>query len=76
MSRKETPEVLLGEEAGQGEDRPGVLSRLTALVLAKVIGIYSAAAVGLISFFVLASDASRAEKALIKMAGDRQPGGR
>ncbi|MFO8037636.1 MAG: hypothetical protein R6U57_13515 [Anaerolineales bacterium] len=68
MSREETPEELLGEKEGQGEDRPGVLSCLTAPVLVKIIGIYSATAVSLISFFVLASDASLAEKALIKMA--------
>ncbi len=40
---------------------------LTSRLLIKLIGLYSVSALGLISFFVLASDAPPSEKATIKM---------
>lgn len=57
-----------GVESKGANARQGLLKWLTPPFLVRVIGLYSILAVGLISFLVLTSDASLAEKAFIKMA--------
>lgn len=55
-------------EAKQSHQEKKRIPWLTARLLIKLIGIYSILALGMISFFVLVSEAGPAEKAIIKMA--------